>query len=183
MTTTTRRPVSPRTDLVGALAELDAATADARLTKPEVVPHTQQAHHHLFSDPGRLSPVVPRPLAARRAAQPGAPVPAAHHRSHHTVDPALASADPGVAALVRRPDPRSRPPALVTPPDPAALEDAGLDADAIVLLSQVVAVTAYEARLVTGLRLLAGHDDGPAPAPSVELPARGKYSPERAPNG
>lgn len=183
MTTTTRRPVSPRTDLVGALAELDAATADARLTKPEVVHHTQQAHHHLFSDPGRLSPVVRRALAARVAAQHGATVLAEHHRSHDAVDLDVASADPAVAALVRHADLLSLAPALVTPQDVAALEDAGLDADAIVLLSQVVAVTAYEARLVTGLRLLAGHDDSPAPAPSVELPARGKYSPERAPNG
>ncbi len=183
MTTTTYRPTTARTDLVGVLAELDEATAAARLTKPEVVHHTQQAHDHLFTDPGRLSPAVRRALAARVADQHGAAVLAEHHRGHDTVDLAAASADPSVAALVRHADLLSLAPATVTPQDVTALADAGLDPDAIVLLSQVVAVTAYEARLVTGLRLLAGHDDGAAQAPSVELPERVKYAPELAPNG
>ncbi|WP_324649928.1 peroxidase-related enzyme [Georgenia sp. H159] len=196
-TTVHHRPPTARTDVVGALAELDAATADARLAKPEVVHHTQRAHDHLFADAGRLSPALRRALAARVAEQHGAPLLAEHHRGHDAVDLAVATADPTVAALVRHTDLLSLAPALVTPQDVAALEQAGLDPDGIVLLSQVVAVTAYEARLVTGLRLLAGHDDGtpaiaaghddgtPAGSPSspTDLTGRGKYAPEHAPNG
>ncbi len=180
--TTTHLPTT-REDLVGTLAELDAATAEARLAKPEVVEHTQRAHDHLVTDPGRLSPSLRRALAARVAEQHGAPGLAQEHRRHDPVDLTVATADESVAALVRHADLLSLAPALVTPDDVAALTAVGLDADGIVLLSQVVAVTAYEARLVTGLRLLAGHDDDGAPAPAAHLPARGKYAPDVAPGG
>ncbi|WP_413452452.1 peroxidase-related enzyme [Georgenia phoenicis] len=173
----------PTADLVGALAELDPATAAARLAKPEVVRHTQAAHDHLFTDPGRLSPALRRALAARVAEQHGAPRLAEEHRRHDPVDLTAATADESVAALVRHADLLSLAPALVTPADVAALGAVGLDADGIVLLSQVVAVTAYEARLVTGLRLLAGHDDAAPAAPAPELPSRAKYAPDVAPNG
>ena len=175
-----------RTDVVGALAELDEETAAARLAKPDVVHHTQQAHERLFSDPGRLSPALRRAIAARVAEQHGADRLAEHHRRPDAVDLAVATADPSVAALVRHADLLSLAPALVTPADVTALAEAGLDADAVVLLAQVVAVTAYEARLVTGLRLLSGHDDGAAtggaPLPA-ELAARSAYAPDTAPNG
>ncbi|MBD8063289.1 peroxidase-related enzyme [Oceanitalea stevensii] len=184
MTATAHRPPTAREDVVGALAELDPATAEARLAKPEVVEHTQRAHDHLFTDPGRLSPALRRALAARVAEQHGAPGLAQEHHRHDPVDLAVATADESVAALVRHADLLSLAPALVTPDDVAALTAAGLDADGIVLLSQVVAVTAYEARLVTGLRLLAGHDDdGATPAPAADLPARAKYAPDLAPGG
>lgn len=195
MTTTTPLPPTVRTDVVGALAELDGATAAARLAKPDVVHHTQRAHEHLFTDPGRLSPALRRALAARVADQHGSPQLAAHHRGRDAVDLDVATADPSVAALVRHADLLSLAPALVTPDDVAALADAGLDPDGVVLLSQVVAVTAYEARLVTGLRLLSGHadadaapgrDGGATPSAlglSAELAARTKYAPGSAPNG
>ncbi len=184
MTTTAHRPSTARADLVGALAELDPAIAEARLVKPEVVHHTQLAHDHLFADAGRLSPALRRALAARVAEQHGAPGLAEHHRRRDAVDLAVAVADPTVAALVRHADLLSLAPAVVTPQDVATLTDVGLDPDGIVLLSQVVAVTAYEARLVTGLRLLSGHDDGaPAASSTPDLPDRAKYAPTLAPNG
>ncbi|MPV38262.1 peroxidase-related enzyme [Georgenia subflava] len=188
-TTTDHRPPTATEDLVGALAEPDEATALARLTKPDVIHHTQRAHEHLFADPGLLSPALRRALAARVAEQHGAPRLAGHHREHDAVDLAIATADPTVAALVRHADLLSLSPALVGPRDVAALADLGIDADGLVLLSQVVAVTAYEARLVVGLRLVAGHDDGAgagsvAPEPAVaDTGERAKHSPAAAPNG
>ncbi len=184
MTTTAHRPPTVHADLVGALAEPDRATAEARLAKPEVLHHTQRAHEHLFADAGRLSPALRRALAARVAEQHGATRLAEHHRRHDAVDLDVATADPTVAALVHHADLLSLAPAVVRPDDVAALTAADLDPDGIVLLSQVVAVTAYEARLVTGLRLLSGHDDATSPAPAAAASAgRGKYAPELAPNG
>src|SRR5690625_2887091 len=101
MTTTAHQPATVRTDVVGALAGLDGATVAARLATPDVVHHTQQAHEHLVTDPGRLSPALRRALAARVAAQHGAPRLAEHHHQHDAVDLAVATADPAVAALVR----------------------------------------------------------------------------------
>src|SRR5690625_4566930 len=194
MTTTAHRRPTARDDLIGTLADLDPATAAARLAKPEVIDQTQAAHAHLFTEPGRLSPPLRRALAARVAAQHGAPQLAEHDQGQDAVDLTVATADASVALLVAHADLLSRSPATVTPADITALADAGLDPNDVVLLAQVVAVTAYEARLVAGLRLVAGHDaaspstgqvddDGAALAASAGTGGRAKYAPDLAPNG
>src|SRR5690625_5120056 len=92
MTTTTRRPVSPRTDLVGALAELDEATADARPPSPRAAPPPRQPPPPRSPAPGRPSPVGRRALPAPAAAHPAAPVLAGPPPGHAAADLAVASA-------------------------------------------------------------------------------------------
>ncbi len=172
-------------DLIATLVEPTPAVAEARAAKPAVITETAAAHEALFGGTGTLTTEFRHAIAARVAAQQGSAGLAAHHAARTEVDLTLAAGDADVAAIVRHSDLLSLAPALATPGDLTALTDR-LGPDDVVLLSQIVAFTSYEARLVEGLRLLSGHSparpaDGTA---TPTLPAgRAKRHPSAAPNG
>lgn len=143
------------------LLALRATRADARA-------RAQAAHDALLfpQRPGRLPAPERAALATRLAELSGDDALAAHYR-------ALAGdgvdARPALVAHVERValSPRdSRPEHL------RALEAAGLDAHAIVALSQLIALVSFQARVLAGLRALDGRGrDGVEPFAGVPVPA------------
>ncbi|HEY5833881.1 alkylhydroperoxidase domain protein [Streptomyces sp.] len=163
-------------DVVDALLGIEDGTplAALRALRPEVRAHTQGSYDALF-DPAVSTGVTPeeRFATALRVAALHAHEPLADHfRSR------LAGAAPGgaaaadveagrtdalparTAAMLVHAELLALRPAAATPDDHERLRAAGLDTAQIVTVSQLVSFVSFQARVLTGLALLAGVDRG-----------------------
>lgn len=173
-----------RGDVLNTLLGIDgdAPLAQLRAQRPEATEHTQGSYAALFDAPSRtaLTPAERFAVALRVATLHDEPALIAHYdeRLHASGG---AEAD-GIAAAARGGDIEALPPRLramlahanllviqpaaATPAHLAALQAAGLDAPAIVTLSQIIAFVSFQLRVFVGLTLLGG-DDRAAPARSI----------------
>lgn len=126
-----------------------------RAQRGEVRFRTQAAHDALLSPshPGALPAAERAATAARLAILNGDAALVAHYAALA----GEATARPAVLAHVER---VTRSPRDSAPEHLAALAAAGLDEHAIVALSQLIALVNYQARLLAGLRALAGQRTG-----------------------
>ncbi len=147
-------------DLIDTILGLGPASglAALRARRPDIVRHSQGSYEVLLhpADPGGLSPAE-RALVALRVAEDGGHAGlAAHYRA------LLEERDRGLAA---DPSPRVRrilehvalvaaTPGKATRTEIAALKEAGLSAQDIVALSQLIAFVSYQVRAAFGLALL-----------------------------
>ncbi|MFC7330187.1 CMD domain-containing protein [Marinactinospora rubrisoli] len=175
-------------DVVAELAGVGSELAAARRVKPEFVAETQRAYDALFAADGPLAPAVRRGLAALVARWHGADDVVAHHTARGA-DAALYAdelpADPALRAAAEHLDLITVSPALARREDVDRLAAAGWGPDAVVAISQVAAYTAFQVRLVEGLRLLQGAPTahGVAPARTTRGRGRTKSLAEIASNG
>ncbi|RDG33228.1 peroxidase-related enzyme [Streptomyces corynorhini] len=137
--------------------------------RPGLAEHTDAARRVLLTPdhPGALPPALRIEAAARAADRTGQPGLAALYRA---LAPAAtqAAAGPGDPALVTAvqdfTDAVTLDPAGTGPAALRTLTAHGLDTPAVVALAQICAFVAYEARVVSGLAVLAG---GPAAEPAA----------------
>ena len=168
-------------DVLNALLGIDAEAplAQLRAQRPEATEHTQGSYAALFDAPPRtaLTPAERFAVALRVAALHEEPALVAHYdeRLRATGDASAgafaeaarsgeaAALAPRLRAMLAHADLLVMRPAAATPADLAALQAAGLDAPAIVTLSQIIAFVSFQLRVFVGLTLLGG-DDRAAPA-------------------
>jgi CMD domain protein len=178
MTATTTGTPDLINELVGIAPDspLDAV----RNRRPEVVTHSQGSYETIFQpdDPADLA-VAERHLAGLRVAVlTPSPLLVAHHRqrlAEEGVDestiaavesvPAGAGLAARTQAMLAHIDRLTLEPVTAVPAHVAALESAGLSVRAIVALSQLIAFTSYQARLLVALQLLAGNEPQPTAQP------------------
>ncbi|MGP3968235.1 peroxidase-related enzyme [Streptomyces sp. 6N223] len=167
----------PADDDIGRLAGLDERIEAARAAKPQVSAHAQEAGAALFSGEAPVSGPVRRGLAALAARWHGAEDLVRDH-AERGADPLLwhdeLPGDPALRAAAAHIDLVTVSPALATREDLDRLADAGWSTDAIVTISQTAAFTAFQARVIQGLRLLQGRDPAAAPPPARHTPGRGR---------
>ncbi|MGW8848859.1 peroxidase-related enzyme [Streptomyces xiamenensis] len=169
--------MSTTPDDIARLAGLDERIAAARATKPLVAQRAQEASDALFGGEAAVSVPVRRGLAALAARRHGVD---ALVRDHVRLgaDTAFLSdelpEDPALRAAAAHVDLISVSPALATRADLDLLTEAGWTPDDIVVISQVAAFTAFQARAIQGLRLLQGQNPEPADTPHRPTPGRGR---------
>ncbi len=169
---------APRTahDLLDAILAPTGEVATDVL-RPAVREHTRDAYDALYRTPQVLPAPVLHALAVVTAEWQGSGALAAWHRAQGA-DPSLAAADapadPALAALRDHVDLLSVSPALVTQEDQQRLAEAGHDATAVVLISQLVAFESHLQRLVAGLAVLEGLEAPVALEPSRAPRSRGR---------
>lgn len=169
---------APRTahDLLDAILAPTGEVAPGVL-RPAVREHTRDAYDALYRTPQVLPAPVLHALAVVTAEWQGSGALAAWHRAQGA-DPSLAAADapadPALAALRDHVDLLSVSPALVTQEDQQRLAEAGHDATAVVLISQLVAFESHLQRLVAGLAVLEGLEAPVALEPSRAPRSRGR---------
>jgi uncharacterized protein YciW len=153
----TQPPEPP--DLLESIVGVAPGSALSRLRaqRPAIVRHTQGSHDVLLSpdDPGGLS-LAERSLVAARAAELSGHVGlAGHYRGllAQRGDPPHGKRLDTILQHVAR---VTVAPGTALPGHIDALSAVGLDARAIVALTQIVAFVSYQVRAATGLALLAG---------------------------
>jgi len=150
--------------------ETDHPLAETLDGRSDIFAMTEQAHDAALTpvDPGGLTHAERAALACRMA-RLNAEDDLAHHfegllTSANPTDTAMHIADPKydggsdtrLTALIRYTDLVTRDTKSVVAADISALTDTGVSEDDIVRLSELVAFVNYQARVVRGLRLLAG---------------------------
>lgn len=156
-------------ELVGIAAE--STVAEVRNRRPEVVTHSQGSYAAIFQpeDPVDLS-VAERHLAGLRVAVlTPSPLLIAHHAQQaaaqgigqailHDVQtvPAGPNLDARTQAIIAHVDRLTLEPVTAAQEHVAALKAAGLSVRAVVALSQLIAFTSYQARVLVVLQLLTG---------------------------
>ncbi|ROR71894.1 carboxymuconolactone decarboxylase family protein [Bogoriella caseilytica] len=168
-------------DLVARAADL-GHSADAWQAKPEVAAAVERAHQAVFApqDDSVLPVAARRALAVRTAQQHEAGRLVDHHRSAEAPEASRVLPQP----LLQFTDLISLSPALAQPGDISTLARAGIRPDELVVAGQVVAFTVFQARLIGGLRLIAGHEPGlPVRAQAGLAEGRSKRRADLAPNG
>lgn len=157
-------------DLLDQLANIpaDSALASARQTREATTLHAQGSYQALFErDDGIAFSHAERfHLAALVAQWHQDPLLAEHYRSRLASSAALNDSERLSAATVHA-QRLSFTPALAGAEHLHQLQQAGWSLDAIVTLSQLVAFVSFQSRLLRGLRLLAGHNDGAPDTPPV----------------
>ncbi|MGO2062721.1 peroxidase-related enzyme [Leucobacter sp. UCMA 4100] len=139
--------------------------------RAEAVKYTRGAYHALFAEPQVLEGRVLHGIAARVAELQGSAELARHHRAASgTSETSLAAENGRERALLAHAEHITVSPALVSKDDQLALEIAGVSADEIVLVSQVVAFTSFLLRALYALELLAGPVPEVLPAPRHDSP-------------
>lgn len=168
-------------DLVARAADL-GQSVDAWHAKPEVAVSVERAHQAIFAPENDSGlPVAARRALAVRTAQ--------QHEAGRLVDHHRGAEAPEASRVLPRPllqftDLISLSPALAQPKDISTLTRAGVRPDELVIAGQVVAFTVFQARLIGGLRLIAGHEPGlPVRAQAGLAEGRSKRRVDRAPNG
>jgi alkylhydroperoxidase domain protein/CMD domain protein len=178
-------------DVLDALAGIDAGSplAELRRLRPDATVHTEGAHRALFApaDAGGVGATERAAVALRVAARHREPRLAAHYRRLLTASgeggddlaDAVAALVPGLRAapLVNGPlarrlhaeldhaDLLATRPADARPEHLAVLAAVGVTVRDVVTVSQVIGYVSFQARVLAGLRLLAGvAPDRPAPA-------------------
>lgn len=143
-------------DVVDRLAGIapDSPLAALRARRPDARHHTQASHRVLLdpSVPGGLT-LGERAAVARRVAELNADLALTAHYAALLADSGEAPS-PRLAVLLRHVDRLTLEPRAATPADLDALRAAGLGEREIVTLSQLVAFTNHQVRLLAGLRLL-----------------------------
>ena len=172
-TTITPRNVVPV--LTSSLAELidPAVPASAFPVRADAIELTRAGYRALYETAQTLEPRIVHALAAVAADRQGAAELAEHHRAASRAAapdaPDLTGEElPGDAklrAIFEHVDLIAVSPALVERDDQLALEVAGVTADEIVLVSQIVAFTSFLLRATYALDLIAGR----TPEPSAGL--------------
>lgn len=168
-------------DLVARAADLGHST-EAWYAKPEVAAAVERAHRAIFApeDDSGLPVAARRALAVRTAQQHEAGRLVDHHRSAEAPEASRVLPHP----LLQFTDLISLSPALARPKDLSTLTRAGIRPDELVVAGQVVAFTVFQARLIGGLRLIAGHEPGlPVRAQAGLAEGRSKRRVDLAPNG
>jgi alkylhydroperoxidase domain protein len=150
-------------NLLQQLGELPAcgALTEARVWREAATRHTQGSYHALFEAIGDAPPVLSvRLQVAAEVAQLNAnPRLTEHYRQQLQTLPGPATeASPEIAAALNYAARVTLLPASATPAHLQALLDSGWSLPATVNLAQIVAYVNFESRLLTGLRLLAGHE-------------------------
>jgi CMD domain protein len=169
-------------DLINQLVGIapDSALAEVRNRRPEVVAHSQGSYEAIFQpvDPVDLS-VAERHLAGLRVAVlTPSPLLIAHHRQQAAdqgVDSATIAAveavplgaglDARLQAMITHIDRLTLEPVTAEAAHVQALEAAGFSVRAIVALSQLIAFTSYQARVLVALQLLDGQQPASATQP------------------
>lgn len=171
----TAQRLSATAPLVGAvLGSTTVPVVDQ--VDPEVLAQTRAAYEALYGDPQPLPTPVLHALAAVVAAWQGNGPLHDWHVSHALDDDLLDGepADPRLRALRGHVDLLAVSPALSTPQDQQALNDAGVSPDVVVLVSQLVAFESYLGRLVVALGALGGTVVADVPAPDRAPRSRGR---------
>lgn len=151
------------TDLLDRLLGDSPALAALRGRRPELIEQTELAYRALYEAEGAVSAPVLHALAARAAAWAGVgPLYALHAEA--------AAADDADGLLQDHVDLLTTSPALAGDNDIRLLEEAGVAADTIVLISQLAAFESYLARLVVGLAAIDGTEVETVSAPADALP-------------
>ena len=155
---------------------------EVRHRRPEVVAHSQGSYEAIFqpTDPGDLSPEERFMAGLRVAILTPSPLLVAHHRRQLTeksVNAATLAAVESLPlgddlpartkAILHHVDRLTLEPVTATPEHVAALEAAGLSVRAIIALSQLIAFTSYQARVLVVLQLLNGFEPESNPQPKV----------------
>ncbi len=173
-------------DIINQLVGIapDSPLADVRNRRADVVTHSQGSYDAIFApaDPVDLS-VAERHLAGLRVALlTPSPLLVAHHRAQAAAQgldkavlaavasvPVGAGLDERTAAMIAYIDRLTLEPVTADASHVAALEAAGLSVRAIVALSQLIAFTSYQARVLVALQLLDGTDPEAATQPRAPL--------------
>jgi alkylhydroperoxidase domain protein len=140
------------------------ALAEARVRRDAATRHTQGSYQALFETIGDSAPALPVRLqvAAHVADLNANPQLREHYQQLLHRLPHAKTLESPALEYAERVTLRT---ASATPAHLEALLEAGWPVPAIVTLAQMVAYVNFESRLLTGLRLLAGH-----PAPTVQGP-------------
>jgi alkylhydroperoxidase domain protein len=154
-------------NLLQRLGELPAygGLTEARVWREAATRHTQGTYQALFVAIGDAPPALASRLqVAAEVAQLNAnPQLAEHYRQQLQASPGPETeASPQLAAALNYAARVTLQPATATPAHLQALLDSGWSLPAVITLAQVVAYVNFESRLLTGLRLLAGHEPPPA---------------------
>lgn len=173
-----------QTDIINQLAEIadDSAVADVRNLRTDVVTHAQGSYDALIRPdaPVDLSPVERAQAALRTASQTGAPRLVAHYRalleelgqSAQQIAEVEEAGEGDVLtdrleSMLRHVDLLVHAPAAASRAHVTYLKEAGFSTRSVVSLSQLIAFVTFQARAVTGLRLLSGASDDAAAAPNT----------------
>jgi len=180
-------PTTQRARSLGDILELPDAAEQLRLQRPDVEAQAEAGVAALFDEPQRLPSPVLHALAARVARRQGSGPLFDHHASQALVDPDAAALlgedlpqDDRLRALVEHVDLITVSPALVERDDQLVLPHAGITADDVVLISQVVALTSYRVRAAHGFQLLAGRE--PVVLAGYQRPTVARGRAHRAPD-
>lgn len=154
-------PTSERTSSLAAVLDLPSDPIAGH--RPEAAAEADAGVRALFEEPQRIPSPVLHALAARVARHQGSRALLDHHAAEALADPVAATllgdalpTDHRLRALVEHVDLITVSPALVDRDDQLVLPHAGVTADDVVLISQVVALTSYRIRAAHGAQLLAG---------------------------
>jgi alkylhydroperoxidase domain protein/CMD domain protein len=149
-----------------AEAPTTGALAEARIWREAATRHSQGSYQALFEAFGDAPPslLIRLQVAAEVAHLNGNPLLAKHYAAQLAARPSLSvEASSTKAAALNYAARVTLQPASATPAHLRALLDAGWSVPAVITLAQIVAYVNFESRVLTGLRLLAGHG-----APSTE---------------
>jgi len=144
-----------------AEAPTTGALAEARIWREAATRHSQGSYQALFEAFGDAPPAlgIRLQLAAEVAHLNGNLRLAKHYATQLEAHPSLSTeASPATAAALNYAARVTLQPASTTPAHLQVLFDAGWSLPAIITLAQIVAYVNFESRLLTGLRLLAGHE-------------------------
>jgi alkylhydroperoxidase domain protein/CMD domain protein len=173
-----------RTDVLNELLGVDdgSALAELRGERAAATAHTQGSYDALFSERSATSVSAVERLATalRVAALHEEPALIDHYCGRLRATPG--ASEQLLSAILTGPDAAGLPvrlramlghadllvirPAAATPADLKALQTAGLSDPEIVTVSQIIAFTSYQVRVLVGLSLLRG-DDRAAPAATI----------------
>jgi alkylhydroperoxidase domain protein len=150
-------------NLLQRLGQLPAfgALTEARVWREAATRHTQGSYQALFEAFGGAPPVLATRLrvAAEVAHLNANPQLAEHYRQQlQKLSSQETEASPEIAAALNYAARVTLQPASASPAHLQTLFDIGWSLVEIITLAQVVAYVNFESRLLTGLRLLAGHD-------------------------
>jgi alkylhydroperoxidase domain protein len=150
-------------NLLQQLGELPAygALTEARVWREAATRHTQGSYQALFEALGDAPPdLATRLHVAAEVAHLNANAKLAEHyrQQLQTVAGPATEASPEIAAALNYAARVTLLPASATPAHLQALFESGWSLPATITLAQIVAYVNFESRLLTGLRLLAGHE-------------------------
>jgi alkylhydroperoxidase domain protein len=150
-------------NLLQQLGELPAygALTEARVWREAATRHTQGSYQALFEAFGDAPPVLATRLqVAAEVAQLNANLQLVEHyrQQLQTLPSPATETSPAIAAALNYAARVTLLPASATPAHLQTLLDSGWSLPATITLAQIVAYVNFESRLLTGLRLLAGHE-------------------------
>jgi uncharacterized protein YciW len=133
----------------------DSALSQLRTQRPVILRHTQGSHDVLISpvDPGGLS-LAERALIAARVAELSSHAGLAKHYHALLAERGDPPTSERLDAILRHVERVTTAPGTATPTHIETLRAVGLDARAIVALTQIVAFVSYQVRAAAGLALL-----------------------------